>query len=917
MRDNIRGLLGRRHEQQQLAGLLGGAREGHSGVLVVRGEPGIGKTALIDHLLDQAADFRVIRTSGAESEMELIYAGVQQVWAPLREFMGRLPKPQRGALEVALGISEGDGGPDPLLVGLALLTLLADASAGQPTLCVIDDAHWVDLVSMQAFGFVARRLLADRIVMIFAARRPVAQLANLPELVLTGLSEQDARTLLTRLLPGRLSDRMRDSIIAESRGNPLALLELTRSLGPTELAGGYGLARAKSIPGRIEDSFIEQFNDLPPPTRTLCLIAAAEPTGEPSWLWAAAAFLGIDADAAAPAETAGLLSVDGRIRFRHPLVRSAIYGSAPLAERRRAHDALARGITVSAACDHRAWHRAHSIAGPDPDVADELAAAAEQARARGGTAAAAAFLATAVEATPDGQLRAQRALQAAQAKLDAGALDTATQLLALATELSDDESITARTDLMRAKLAWAARRGLDAPPLLLAAAQRLTGIDAALARDTYLEALMSALIVGRYGAGSAGSPEVIARAARRDIAIDRHDTVDMLLHGLIVRLIDGYVPAAPLLRDAIAQYVLETRSETADLRWHDITNRVCLDVFDQDSYDFLTTQQLEKQRAAGELTLAASSLSTYAGVCVTRGDFGAAEAALEEVQILAAATGTPSHLSIEPYLAAYRGQEKRCLDYVNATIEGASGRGEGTEVSVALYSAAILHNGLSRYPKALAASVSGLGDYDDVGMASYLLTEAVEAAAYCGETTLATELLTRLRERAQASGTETALGIAARSEALTGHSAEPDADFQRALQHLARTPVAVYLARTHLVYGEWLRRANRRADARIQLRLGYDMFAKMGAQGFAARARRELQATGEAVHKPVKGTAVALTTQERQIGRLAREGCTNSEIGAQLYISPRTVEWHLGRIFAKLGVTSRRELRGLSPELLV
>lgn len=917
MRDNLRGLLGRRQEQQQLAGLLGGAREGHSGVLVVRGEPGIGKTALIDHLLDQAADFRVIRTSGAESEMELVYAGVQQVWAPLQESMGRLPKPQRGALEVALGISEGDGAPDPLLVGLALLTLLADASAGQPTICVIDDAHWVDLVSMQAFGFVARRLLADRIVMIFAARRPVAQLANLPEMMLTGLPEQDARTLLARLLPGRLSDRMRDSIIAESRGNPLALHELIRSLGPTELAGGYGLARAKSIPGRIEGGFIEQFNDLPAATRTLCLLAAAEPTGEPSWLWAAAAFLGIDADAAAPAETAGLLSVDGRIRFRHPLVRSAIYGSAPLAERRRAHNALARAITGSTASDHRAWHRAHSIAGPDPEVADELVAAAEQARARGGTAAAAAFLATAVDATPDGQLRAQRALQAAQAKLDAGALDTATQLLTLTTELSDDESITARADLMRARLAWAARRGLDAPPLLFAAAQRLTGIDAELARDTYLEALMSALIVGRYGAGSASAPEVIARAARRDIAIDPHDTVDMLLQGLIVRLIDGYVPAAPLLREAIAQYVRETRSGTVDLRWHDITNRVCLDVFDQDSYDFLTTQQLENQRAAGELTLASSSLSTYAGVCVTRGDFGAAEAALEEVQILAAATGTPPHLSIEPYLAAYRGQEKRCLDYVNATIEGASGRGEGTEVSVALYSAAILHNGLSRYPKALDASVSGLGDYDDVGMASYLLTEAVEAAAYCGETSLAAELLTRLRERAQASGTETALGIAARSDALTGHSAEPDADFQTALLHLQRTPVAVYLARTHLVYGEWLRRANRRADARIQLRLGYDMFAKMGAQGFAARARRELQATGETLHKPVTGTAGALTTQERQISRLAREGCTNSEIGAQLYISPRTVEWHLGRIFAKLGVTSRRELRGLSLELLV
>ncbi|WP_310774040.1 AAA family ATPase [Mycobacterium sp. Z3061] len=908
------GLLGRRQEQQQLAGLLGGAREAHSGVLSLRGEAGIGKTALIEHMLAQASDFRVVRGSGAESEMELAYAGMQQICAPLQHLLVRLPKPQRSALEIALGVSEGGGAPDRLLVGLALLTLLSEAGAQQPTICVVDDAHWVDRASVQAFGFAARRLLADRVVMIFATRWPIGELADQPELVVEGVSDADARVLLAALLPGRLSDRMRDIIVSESRGNPLALIELHRSLGPTDLAGGYGLAQAKSIPRRIEGRFIEQFRELPAPTRTLCLIAAAEPTGEPSWLWSAAAHLGIDADSASPAEAAGLLSVDRRIRFRHPLVRSAIYGHAPLAERRRAHDALAQAITSATASEHRAWHRAHSLAGPDPEVADELVAASEHARARGGIAAAAAFLAAAVDATPDSRVRAERALHAAQAKLDAGSLDAATQLLEVATESSDDESTSARVDLIRAKLAWAARRGPDAPPLLLTAAQRLTEIDPAAARGTYLEALMSALIVGRFSEGPS-SPETIARASRRTVSTDARDTVEMLLHGLIVRLTGGYVAAAPLLRDAIAAYVRQTRAGAADPRWHDITNRVCLDVFDQDSYDFLTAQQLEKQRAAGELTLVASSLSTYAGLCVTRGDFAAAEAALEEVEILAAATRIPAHRSIFPYLAAYRGQDKRCLEYAHTTIEEATERGEGTQVTVSLYATAILHNGLSRYPKALAASLSGL-EYDDVGMSSYLLTEAVEAAAYCGETSLAAELCAQIWERAQASRTETALGIAARSRALAGNSSESDTDFQRAVEHLERSPVAVYRARTHLVYGEWLRRVNRRGDARTQLRTAYDMFARMGAEGFAARARRELQASGEAVHQTVKGTAIALTTQEREITRLARQGCTNSEIGAQLYISPRTVEWHLGRIFAKLGVSSRRELRSLSAELL-
>lgn len=908
-------LLGRRREQQQLAGLLGGAREGHSAVLVLRGDAGIGKTALVDAVLAQGGEFRVIRSSGAESEMELAYAGIQQVCAPLAELFGRLPKPQRTALEVALGISEGSEPPDQLLVGLALLTLLAEAGTHQPTVCVIDDAHWIDRASMQALAFAARRLLADRVVVLFATRRPVESLAGLHELVLGGLSDDDAAALLELLLPGRLSDRARASIIAESGGNPLALIELHSALGPAELAGGYGLAQAKSVSSRIELTYLQQFRTLPLPTRTLLLIAAAEPAGEPAWLWDAASRLGIGVDAAAPAEIAGLVSLNGRIRFRHPLVRSAIYGNAPLSERRRVHEALGWAITDPPAAEYRTWHRAHAASAPDENLAAELVYAAEQARKRGGIAAAAAFLAEAVGATPDPEMRARRALQAAQAKLEAGALDTAGELLDRAAALTDDESVNANADLVRAKIAFAVRRGRDGPPLLLAAAQRLSSVGSAMTRETYLEALMSALIVGRLAAHYASSPVSIARAAEPHLpaAGTATGSVDKFLAGLVVRLTDGYAAAAPLLKDAVAEYLRELDGGTAAPHWHDITMRVCLDLFDLDTYNMLTIRQLDMLRASGQLTLVTAPLATYAGMCVTVGEFGKAAAALDELEVIATATNTPPHRVIGPYLAAYRGQDKRCLEDADATIKESTTRGEGTDVTVALYATAILHNGLAQYSLALAACTTAL-EYDDIGMGVYLLVETVEAATRCGETAVAADALARLTLRAHASGTGTAHGVAARSRALAADASDPeaiDAEYRSALTHLKSSAAVVYRARTHLVYGEWLRRVSRRAEARIQLRIAYDMFADMGAEGFAARARRELQATGEPVHKRTDqhGTPVALTAQERQITRLVREGYTNSEIGAQLFISPRTVEWHLGRVFAKVGVSSRRELR--------
>lgn len=906
-------LVGRRHEQTTLRGLLDRARQGHSAVLVLRGEAGIGKTALLADVLAAAEGVRIIQISGAESEMELAYAGVQQLCAPLVGRVDRLPDPQKHALRRALGLREGDA-PDRFLVSLAVLTLLGDAGAERPTVCVIDDAQWVDRASLQTLAFVARRVLADPVAIIFTVREPDAdrELTGLPELRLTGLADADARALLTTMTPGGLDADVRENIIAEAEGNPLALLELHRALAPAELAGGYGLATARTMATRIERTFVERLRELPPSTRALLLLAAAEPTGEPVWLWAAAGALGIGADAAVEAERSGLVTVSSRLRFRHPLVRSAVYRDATSTERRDAHAALAEVISGPAADEHRAWHRAHAAATADEEVAAELAASAERARRRGGAAAAAAFLAYAVELTPDPVRRAERALAAAAAKLDAGDAEAAARLLADVGR-ADDRTLTARAHLLRAKVAWASNRGRDAPPLLLAAAERLRPLDPALARETYLEALMASMIVGRLHTTPADSATAVAEQARRAPPEPNPPrAIDLFLDGLVVRITEGYAAAAPLLKQAVGEYLREDEAGTADPRWHDITNRVLLDLFDQDAYNAITSRQLALLRAAGELAVLPAALTSYAGVCVTSGDFAGAAEMLEQSDIIAEATGTPPHRSIRAYLAAYRGQEQLCRELVQTTVDESTVRGEGTESTVAYFAAAVLHNGCAQYEEALAACRSALA-HEDVGMYGHVLTEMVEAAARSGDTPTARTAAAELVRRAEVSGTQTALGYAARARALIADDDVAEVQYRSAIDHFERSPVTVYQVRTRLLYGEWLRRANHPAQAREQLRTAHEMFVGMGAEGYAERARRELQATGETPRRRTAPQAV-LTTQEGYIARLAGAGYTNSEIAEQLFLSPRTVEWHLGKIFAKLGVTSRRDLRRLTAQ---
>ena len=904
-------LIGRQRETATLRRLLDDVHKGNSAVLVLRGESGVGKTALLHHLVGQASGLHVAHIAGAESEMELAYAGLHQLCGPLLDDLDKLPAPQRDALRVALGLQDGST-PDRFLVGLAALGLLAEFSVRQPLLCVVDDAQWLDRASLQALSFVARRVVAEPIAMTFAVRAPggECELAGLPELVIPGLDDRGARALLAMTMPGCLDERVRERILAEARGNPLALLELHTDLTPADVAGGYGLAEARPLTHRIESSFATQLRELPSPTRQLLLIAAADPVGSAALLLRAAERLGLGVDDAAPAEAAGLMTIGTAVHFRHPLVRSAIYRTAPLADRRRVHQALADATDSRYDVELRAWHRAQAAPDADESVADELACRAEQARARGGVAAAAAFLTRATYLTPDPVDRVRRALDAARAKLDAGAPDAALDLVAIAEAGPSDDLQLAHCELLRARIAFTLRGDGDSPLLFLAAAERLTPLDEPLARETYLEALMASIFVDQPSDGDGADPHSVARAAKAaPLAPQPARGVDLLLDGLIARFGDGYVAAAPLLKAAMSQLHREYSRCEGDPRWYGLAGRVALDLWDQHAWDDLTARQLTALRAGGRLTLLPGTLAFRIATCVHAGRFSEAQALLEEANAIAGATGTSPPGYIEPLLAAYRGDEARTLELVRAGLEEHAGvRAERPLVMIVHFAAAVLHISLGQYLDALAATDLAIG-YDELDMYGYALAQRIEAAARLGETDIAAEALQQLVERAEASGTDLALGVAARSRALLADGAEADALYREAITLLRRSRVNVLLARAQLIYGEWLRSENRRDEAREQLRRAYEVFTRVGADGFAERTRLELLALGESVGRTTPSLSDALTNQELFIARLARDGHTNQEIAAQLFISRRTVEWHLSKIFHKLDIKSRRALR--------
>jgi DNA-binding CsgD family transcriptional regulator len=906
-------LRGRHSECEALDRLVESVRAGQSRVLVLRGEPGVGKSALIQYLLERASGCRVTRSVGVESEVELPFAGLHQLCAPFLDRLERLPSPQRDSLRTAFGLATGQP-PDRFLVGVAVLGLLSEVAEEGPLVCVVDDVQWQDRASTQTFAFVARRLHAKPVGFVFAVREPseMQEVAGLPELGIHGLSDGDARALLRSVIPGRLDERVSDRIVAETRGNPRALLDLPRGLTPEELAGGFGLADVMPLVNRIEQSFLRQLEALPLQTRRFLLAAAAEPVGDVTLLWRAAGRLGLGADAAAPAQTAGLIELGARVRFRHPLARSAAYLAAPLADRQEIHRALAEAIDADTDPDRRAWHRAHAASGPDEALAGELERSASRAGGRGGVAAAAAFLARATELTPDPARRGMRALAAAQAKFDAAAPESAFELLATAAIAPLDELQRARLDRLRAQITFVRTRGSDAPALLLDAAKRLEPFDVGLARETYLEALGAAIFAGRLSA--AGDLREAAEAARTAPPAPRPPrAIDLLLEGLATRFTEGYAASVSPLRRALDAFWHDGGPDEGDMRWLWLAcpvapEPVAPDLWDDETWNRLTARAVALARDSGALTVLPLALTSRASVDVHAGEFAAASALIEEADAISEATGNAPLRYTSLLLAAWRGREAPASQLIEADVREANARGEGRAIGLAEYATAVLYNGLGRYEAALAASQRAC-EHDDLGFFGWALVELIEAAAHSGTREEAATALARLEERTRAAGTGWGLGIQARSRALLSADEDADALYREAIERLEPTRIRVEVARAHLLYGEWLRRENRRADAREQLHTAHEMFSRMGAEAFAERARRELLAAGETVRQRTAETREHLTPQEAQIARLAAERHTSPEIAAQLFISPRTVEYHLRKVFLKLDISSRKELR--------
>ena len=910
-RGRATGLTNRISERHALDRLVDAVRAGESRALVMRGEPGVGKTVLLDYLAGRASDAAclVTRATGVQSEMELAFAGLHQLCVPMLSHAERLPGPQRDALRTAFGLDAGPP-PDRFLVGLAVLSLLSEVAGKRPLIGVIDDGQWLDRASAQAFGFVARRLAADPVGLVFAARDPGDELAGLPELKVEGLRDRDARALLEEALTGPLDARVRDLIIAETHGNPLALLELPHGLTAAELAGGFGLPGTAPLTDRIEDSFTRQLDALPAETRRLVQLAAADPSGDRSLVWRAAGRLGISARAAAAsAVEAGLVEFGTQVQFRHPLARSAAYRSASLSDRQQLHAALAEVTDPVAEPDRRAWHRAQAAPGPDEEVAAELERCAGRAQARGGLAAAAAFLKRSVALTNNAARHAERVLAAAQASLQAGEFDKALELLATAEAGPLDEFQRARVDLVRGHVAFASGLG-GAPRLLLKAARRLEPFDSELARETYLIAWGAAAAVGVSG-GDDVLLEICSAVQVLPPARGTPRPLHLLLDGLTLWSTGGCAAAAATLQRAV-KALADIPVEDV-LRWGWMATGASTAVWDDEGMLAIHTRQVQLVRDAGALEQLPIHLSALSLAKAWTGDFAEAAALIAESDRVAAATGNrfPPYMALR--LLALQGREAEAATIASA-IEHATPE-LGMAATTAHWAAAVLSNGLARYEEAAASARRTAADTFAPWVSMWALPELVEAAARSGNTALARDALEQLAATTWPCGTDWALGIEARCRALLSDGEVADELYREAIDRLSRTQLRPELARAHLLYGEWLRRQGRRTDAREQLRTAHDLFVAIGMEAFAERARRVLAATGETVRKRTTGASSVLTVQEAQIARLARDGRTNPEIGAQLFLSSRTVEWHLRKIYTKLGIGSRRGLHAALAQL--
>ena len=897
-------LWGRQREQAALGQVLLDVRSGRSRVLVVRGEPGIGKTALLDDFCRQARDVIVIRGVGIESESELAFAGLHHVCSQMaQDKLELLPESHQEAIRVALGHSVG-GAPSPLLLGTATLNYFADIAEERPVIAVIDDAQWLDRATAQTLAFVARRLDAEAVGLVFAVRAPCEQLQGLPELVVPGLASADAHELLASTLLTPLDEQVRDRFIAETMGNPLAILELCHTL--TDLQNTSERRDWRGLWARLEESFERRIDALSPAARCLSLIAAAESTGDPVLVWRAADRLGIPRNTADELESTGLLGMGVRIVFRHPLVRSAMYRHAQTEARRRVHQALAEVIDGAADPDRRAWHRALAAPGPDEEIAAELERSAGRAARRGGLGAAAAFLERAVMLSQELESRGRRALAAAEAKLDAGQPQRAEELLSIADLGAQSELAVAQREVFEARVAYMRGRGRDVPAHLLSAAMRLDALGGSSTRDMYDRAMTAALYAGRLSAGADVGD--VAAAARASPTHRPRSIRDLRIRTIAAFLIDGHATGTPLALQVIEALRSRELSSPDDAELLAGSAHLGALVWDDEAWLELTTRALQLARNLGCLAALPVALNGRTGTHIMQGDFAAAASLVHEAKELSDATGMP----VMPYpgvsLGVY-GPPQAAFDLIHAARQTAVERGQGLAVTFSDISLSILLNALGRYDEAWRAASSAYSDR--LLYFPYLLVELVESAVRSGHPERAGAARADLSERAAVTNTDWARGFEARSEALFSAGEHADRLYRASIEHLQRTRLRVQLARSHLLYGEWLRREGRRVEARQQLRTAYDMFDAMGAVAFTQRARNELAATGETARKRanVRNNENELTAREAQIARLTVAGLSNPEIGEQLFISRRTVGYHLAKVFVKLNVTSRALIR--------
>jgi DNA-binding CsgD family transcriptional regulator len=889
--------------------MLDSVREGESAVLVLRGEAGIGKTSLMQYCARQASGCRVAQIAGVESELEMPFAALHQLCEPILGHLDALPAPQHQALRVAFGAEVGNA-PDRFVAGLAVLGLLTDVAAERPLVCLVDDAQWLDEPSRQVLGFVGRRLLAEPVLLLLAVREAGDEhlFPALSSLTLGGLTEEDARALLTAAVPGQLDEQVRDRIVAETQGNPLRLLELPREMTSGELAGGYGVTH---VGGPMEERYTRRIRALPEPTQHLLLLAAADPTGDATLLWRAAETLGVPRSAAAAAESEQLIEIGSHVRFHHPLVRSAAYAAGTLDDRCAAHAALAAATDADVDPERRIWHMAAAATGPDEAIASQLELMAAAAQARAGSAAAAAFLERSVQLTADPQRRAERALAAAHAHLHAAAFDAALGLLTEARALAVDDVQRGRVERLKGQVQYASDPGPEGPILLLEAAKTLEPLDVQLARETYLDAWMASFAVGPFARPGGLLPEVSRAARSAPPAPDGAPACDLFLDGLATMVTDGRAASAASFRRAVDAFLSDEVSDNEFVQWGHLATSVAVHLWDWKSWERLSAKHVELARASGALAPLSMALSGRGVYTAWWGDAEASTAILAEYDAVNEATGIGWFSACGLLHAAYQGRPE-ALAFIEAMHAGAVEHGLGQGSQFATWTRAILCNGLGRYADALAAAELAAYEMEIPNGTGWALVEVIEAAVRSRQPQVARKAMEQLPKHTL-EDSDWAMGVEARSRALVSDGDQAEQWYSEAVERLARTPFRTELGRAHLLYGEWLRREGRRVDARQQLTRAYEMFSAIGAEAFAERARRERVATGEKVRKRDVATQDELTPQEAHIARLARDGRSNAEIGAELFLSVRTVEWHLRKVFIKLGVRSRKDLKDAMP----